>query len=46
MARQRRTFSTEFKLDTARLVIEQGYFPTGARLSFYHTKKPYAAAIL
>lgn len=25
MARQRRTFSTEFKLDAARLVIEQGY---------------------
>jgi transposase len=25
MARQRRTFSTEFKLDAARLVVDQGY---------------------
>jgi len=25
MARQRRSFSTEFKLDAARLVVDQGY---------------------
>ena len=32
MARQRRTFSTEFKLDAAKLVVEQKYtFPEASR---------------